>query len=61
MSIRHPLLERLDTLGATEATKPIQVSTLAAGKASGQPYAVDCGTAAQRCKIARADGSYEDA
>jgi hypothetical protein len=48
-------------LRRAEAAKPVRVSTVAAGKASGQPYAVDYESAAQRCKVAKADGSYEDA
>jgi hypothetical protein len=42
-----------------EAAK--RVSTLAAGKASGQPYSIDYDAAAQRCRVVKADGSYEDA
>jgi hypothetical protein len=49
------LLER------AEAAKPVRVSTLAAGKASGQPYSVDYEASAKRCTVVKADGSYEDA
>lgn len=48
-------------LRRAEAAKPIRVSTLAAGAASKQPYSVDYGTAARRCAVVKADGSYEDA
>ena len=48
-------------LRRAEAAKPVRVSTLAAGKASGQPYAIDYDAAAQRCSVVKADGSYEDA
>ncbi|HEY0314173.1 MAG TPA: hypothetical protein VGC56_16995 [Allosphingosinicella sp.] len=49
------LLER------AEAAKPVRVSSLAVGKASRQPYAIDYEAAAQRCQAVKADGSYEDA
>lgn len=48
-------------LRRAEAAKPIRVSTLAAGKASGQPYSVDYEAAAKSCRIVKADGGYEDA
>jgi hypothetical protein len=48
-------------LRRAEAAKPIRVSTVAAGKASEKPYAVDYDASSQRCTVAKADGSYEDA
>lgn len=60
-ALMSPNKSPASVLRRAEAAKPVRVSTMAAGKASGQPYAVDYEAAAQRCRVVKADGNYEDA